>query len=74
MRIPERRACRALGQHRSTQRKIPRGRDDAGRSSVPAIMELMARSSLLTKVAVLPEGTQPDTVDVSDLRELLGLR
>jgi transposase InsO family protein len=24
----ERRACRALGQHRSTQRKIPKGRDD----------------------------------------------
>ena len=24
----ERRACRALGQHRSTQRKAPRGRDD----------------------------------------------
>ena len=28
MSIPERRACRALGQHRSTQRKTPRGRDD----------------------------------------------
>ena len=26
--ISERRACRALGQHRSTQRKTPRGRDD----------------------------------------------
>jgi hypothetical protein len=26
--ISERRACRALGQHRSTQRKAPRGRDD----------------------------------------------
>ncbi|MGG7524166.1 IS3 family transposase [bacterium BS0013] len=26
--VSERRACRALGQHRSTQRKIPRGRDD----------------------------------------------
>ena len=26
--ISERRACAALGQHRSTQRKIPRGRDD----------------------------------------------
>ena len=25
--ISERRACAALGQHRSTQRKIPRGRD-----------------------------------------------
>ena len=28
MTISERRACRALGQHRSTQRKVPRGRDD----------------------------------------------
>ena len=28
MDISERRACRALGQHRSTQRKVPRGRDD----------------------------------------------
>ena len=26
--MPERRVCRALGQHRSTQRKQPRGRDD----------------------------------------------
>ena len=29
--ISERRACAALGQHRSTQRKIPRGRDDEER-------------------------------------------
>jgi putative transposase len=28
MDVSERRACRALGQHRSTQRKTPRGRDD----------------------------------------------
>ncbi len=28
MSISERRACRALGQHRSTQRKTPRGRED----------------------------------------------
>ena len=28
MTVSERRACRALGQHRSTQRKRPRGRDD----------------------------------------------
>jgi transposase InsO family protein len=26
--VSERRACRTLGQHRSTQRKVPRGRDD----------------------------------------------
>ena len=29
--ISERRACAALGQHRSTQRKIPRGREDESR-------------------------------------------
>lgn len=28
MDVSERRACRALGQHRSTQRKVPRGRED----------------------------------------------
>jgi len=26
--VSERRACRALGQHRSTQRKVPRGQED----------------------------------------------
>src|SRR3712207_9013279 len=26
--VSERRACRALGQHRSTQRKVPRGKED----------------------------------------------
>ena len=26
--VPERRACRVLGQHRSTQRHVPRGRED----------------------------------------------
>ena len=26
--VSERRACRVLGQHRSTQRKVPRGRSD----------------------------------------------
>ena len=30
-RVSERRACAALGQHRSTQRKIPQGRDDEER-------------------------------------------
>ncbi|MCJ2072206.1 IS3 family transposase [Methylobacterium sp. J-030] len=28
LKVSERRACRALGQHRSTQRKLPRGKDD----------------------------------------------
>ncbi len=29
--VSERRACRALGQHRSTQRKVPQGRADEQR-------------------------------------------
>ena len=28
LKVSERRACRALGQHRSTQRKAPRGQED----------------------------------------------
>jgi hypothetical protein len=31
MAVSERRACAALGQHRTTQRKVPRGRDDEER-------------------------------------------
>jgi transposase InsO family protein len=31
LQVSERRACQALGQHRSTQRKTPRGRDDEER-------------------------------------------
>ena len=31
MHVSERRACAALGQHRSTQRKVPRGRPDEER-------------------------------------------
>ena len=41
--VSERRACAALGQHRSTQRKVPRGRDDEQRltaDTCPAIRPL----------------------------------
>ena len=39
MHVSERRACAALGQHRSTQRRTPRGREDEERltADVPAI-------------------------------------
>src|ERR671912_1800696 len=37
LRISERRACAALGQHRSTQRKRPRGRDDEERLTADII-------------------------------------
>ena len=37
MDISERRACAALGQHRSTQRKVPRGREDEERLTADTI-------------------------------------
>src|SRR3712207_384213 len=37
MGVSERRACAALGQHRSTQRKAPRGRDDEERLTADII-------------------------------------
>ena len=37
MGVPERRACAALGQHRSTRRKAPRGRDDEERLTADII-------------------------------------
>ena len=37
LRVSERRACAALGQHRSTQRKTPRGRDDEERLTADII-------------------------------------
>ena len=37
MGVPERRACAVLGQHRSTQRKVPRGQDDEERLTVDII-------------------------------------
>ncbi len=40
--ISERRACRTLGQHRSTQRKVPRGRPDEERLTED-IIELARR-------------------------------
>ncbi|MCP1551072.1 hypothetical protein J2W76_004317 [Methylorubrum zatmanii] len=42
MEVSERRACRALGQHRSTQRKAPRGRDDEAALTAD-LVELAAR-------------------------------
>ena len=35
--VSERRACRTLGQHRSTQRKVPRGREDEDRLTADII-------------------------------------
>ena len=35
--VSEHRACAALGQHRSTQRKVPRGREDAKQLSADVV-------------------------------------
>jgi len=35
--LPERRVCRVLGQHRSTHRKVPRGREDEARLTADII-------------------------------------
>ena len=45
LRVSERRACRALGQHRSTQRKVPRGREDeeALTAAIIALAQLYGR-------------------------------
>src|SRR4051812_36179395 len=50
--ISERRACAALGQHRSTQRKIPQGRDDEARLTAD-IVELV-RQYAATAIARSP--------------------
>src|ERR671912_417573 len=42
LQVSERRACAALGQHRSTRRKLPRGRDDEERLTAD-IVELARR-------------------------------
>lgn len=42
LKLSERRVCRVLGQHRSTQRKLPRGRGDQEQLTV-AIIELARR-------------------------------
>jgi transposase InsO family protein len=37
LKLSERRVCRVLGQHRSTQRRVPRGRDDEARLTADII-------------------------------------
>jgi putative transposase len=48
--VSEHRACAALGQHRSTQRKVPGARDDERRLTAD-IIELIARSTELLRQA-----------------------
>jgi DNA primase len=48
--------------------------DEAGRAAVPAMMERLSCEPLRVKFALLPNGTQPDTVPEDFLRELLQLK
>ena len=58
MSISERRACAALGQHRSTQRKVPRGREDEGQLTKELIVLIEAHGRLgYRKMAALLRST-----------------
>ena len=48
--------------------------DEAGRAAAHVIVEQLCRQPFRVKFALLPDGEQPDTVDVQFLRELLSLR
>ncbi len=47
--------------------------DEPGRQACAAIMGRLATTPLRVRALMLPEGTQPDTVDEMVLREFLGL-
>jgi hypothetical protein len=63
LRLSERRICRVLGQHRSTQRRVPRGPDDEERLTAD-IVELARRHGRLgyRKIAEMLRST--DAIDV----------
>ena len=48
--------------------------DEPGRQACAALMGRLARTPLLTRALVLPEGAQPDTVSEPLLRERLRLK
>jgi DNA primase len=48
--------------------------DEAGRAAAPAIMARLASEPFLVKFGLLPEGSQPDTVPETFLRDLLRLK
>ena len=58
MSISERRACAALGQHRSTQRKVPRGREDEEQLTKDLVVLIEAHGRLgYRKMAALLRST-----------------
>jgi DNA primase len=48
--------------------------DEPGRSGSAAMMERLSKEPFRVKFALLPDGTEPDTVEEPVLRELLNLR
>jgi DNA primase len=48
--------------------------DEPGRSGACAMMERLSKEPFRVKFALLPDGTEPDTVEEAVLRELLNLR
>ena len=58
MSISERRACAAFGQHRSTQRKVPRGREDEEQLTKDLVVLIEAHGRLgYRKMAALLRST-----------------
>src|SRR6266545_2629322 len=60
--VSERRACAALGQHRSTQRKVPRGRDDEQRLTAD-IIELARQYGRYGDLAIAIAAVLPGKLD-----------
>jgi DNA primase len=48
--------------------------DEPGRSGAEAMMERLSKEAFRVKFALLPDGSEPDTVNEAVLRELLNLR
>jgi hypothetical protein len=67
----ERRVCRTLGQHRSTQRQVPRGRNDEEQFTVDLI-ELARQYGRYGAIRVARRQNSTDVIDV--LLDLLLLR
>jgi hypothetical protein len=58
MKLSERRVCRVLGQHRSTQRRLPKGRADEKRL-VADMIELTRQYGRYGYGPPAPEATTP---------------
>ena len=75
MKLSERRVCRVLGQHRSTQRRVPAGRDDEERLTAD-IVELARRYGRYgyRKIAELLRSTAGWVVNDKRVERILAVR